>query len=152
MPHSLKPAWQAIWEKGKLPARPLPSPPPLATHLSQTSGTSLEQSVEIPVLIGAVTDPGEGPGPPLIFRPNCGPRAEKIFLRLPPLSQRLDDCPPIPYLARVYFSPQSFLSNYSFRSGDYVAVITGTRHRPRRCRNSLYVLCYIRGMGKLCIT
>lgn len=144
MPHSLKPAWQAIWEKGKLPARPLPSPPPLATHLSQTSGTSLKQSVEIPVLIG--------PGPLLFLDQTVAQGPKKFFWDCPPLSQRLDDCPPIPYLARVYFSPQSFLSNYSFRSGDYVAVITGTRHRPRRCRNSLYVLCYIRGMGKLCIT
>lgn len=67
MPHSLHLAWQAIREKGKLPARPLPSPPPLATHLSQISWTSLEQSVEIPVLIGAVADPGEGPRHPPYF-------------------------------------------------------------------------------------
>ena len=89
MPHSLQPAWQAIRDKGKLPARPLPSPPHLATHLSQTSGTSLEQSVEIPVLIGAVTDAGEGPGAPLIFRPNCGPRAEKNFFETAPFYLRV---------------------------------------------------------------
>ena len=98
MPHSLQLAWQAIREKGKLPARPLPSPtpPPLATHLSQISGTSLEQSVEIPVLIGAVADPGEGPWhPPPFFRPNCGPKSPKNFFVIgPPLSQGLDDCPP----------------------------------------------------------
>ena len=34
----------------------------------------------------------EGP-PPLIFRPNLGPKGEKKILRLPPpLSQGLDDC------------------------------------------------------------
>ena len=79
MPHSLKPAWQAIWEKGKLPARPLPSPPPLATHLSQTSGTSLKQSVEIPVLIGAVTDPGEGPGALLFLDQTVAQGPKKFF-------------------------------------------------------------------------
>ena len=71
-------------KKKSFPCVHCPPPPPLATHLSQTSGTSLEQSIEIPVLIGAVTDPGEGPGAPLIFRPTCGPRAERKFLRLPP--------------------------------------------------------------------
>ena len=34
----------------------------------------------------------EGPPPPLIFRPNCGPPGEKKILRPPPpLSQGLDD-------------------------------------------------------------
>ena len=49
----------------------------------------------------AVTDRGEGPrgpGPPLIYRPNWGPKGwKKIGRPSPPLSQGLDDCPP-PYL------------------------------------------------------
>ena len=101
MPHSLQLAWQAIREKGKLPARPLPSPtpPPLATHLSQISGTSLEQSVEIPVLIGAVADPGEGPWhPPLFLDQTVARRAQKIFLLLAPLYLRVWMTAPLPYL------------------------------------------------------
>ena len=46
----------------------------------------------------AVTDRGEGsrgPGPPLIYRPNWGPKGwKKIGRPSPPLSQGLDDCPP----------------------------------------------------------
>ena len=40
----------------------------------------------------------EGPGPPLIFRPNWGPKGQKtIFFRPPPiLSQGVDDRPPPP--------------------------------------------------------
>jgi len=158
MLHSLQLAWQAIREKGKLPTRPLPFPPPLATHLSQISGTSLEQSVEIPVLIGAVADPGEGPRPPLIFRPNCGPKSRKKFFwdcPHPPFISGSGWLRPLPYLkvwirhcgGGVYITSvfyytleqglflPAILLNYSFRSGDYVAVITVTRHRP----NSLYV-------------
>ena len=48
----------------------------------------------------AVTDRGEGsrgPGPPLIYRPNWGPKGwKKIGRPSPPLSQGLDDCPPPP--------------------------------------------------------
>ena len=47
----------------------------------------------------AVTDRGEGsrgPGPPLIYRPNWGPKGwKKIGRPNPPLSQGLDDCPPL---------------------------------------------------------
>ena len=44
----------------------------------------------------SVADPGEGSGPPFIFRPNIDPQGRrKIFLRPgPPLSQCLDDRPP----------------------------------------------------------
>ena len=46
----------------------------------------------------AVTDRGEGsrgPGPPLIYRPNWGPKGwKKIGRPSPPLSQGLDDWPP----------------------------------------------------------
>ena len=42
-----------------------------------------------------VADPGEGPGSPLIFGQNWGPK--KNFSRPPPLSKGLDDLPP-PYL------------------------------------------------------
>ena len=65
---------------------PLPPPTP---RPSKTSGTSLEQSIGIPVLIGAVTDPGEGPRAPLIFKPNCGPRVEKKFFETVPLYLRV---------------------------------------------------------------
>ena len=47
----------------------------------------------------AVADQGEGsrgPGPPLIYRPNWGPKGwKKIGRPSPPLSQGLDDCPPL---------------------------------------------------------
>ena len=52
--------------------------------LETKEGSSVEE-------FEAVLDPGEGPGgrPPIIFRP-------KLFLRpAPPLSQSLDDPPPI---------------------------------------------------------
>ena len=46
----------------------------------------------------AVADRGEGsrgPGPPLIHRPNWGPKGwKKIGRPSPPLSHGLDDCPP----------------------------------------------------------
>ena len=47
----------------------------------------------------AVADRGEGPrgpGPPLIYRPNWGPKGwKKIGRPRPLLSQGLDDCPPL---------------------------------------------------------
>ena len=49
--------------------------------------------------IGYNADLGEGPGPPLIFRPNWGPKGPKKRLLEtghPPLSQGLDDRPPPP--------------------------------------------------------
>ena len=50
----------------------------------------------------AVADRGEGsrgPGPPLIYRPNWGPKGwKKIGRPSPPLSHGLDDFPPPPYL------------------------------------------------------
>ena len=49
----------------------------------------------------AVADRGEGsrgPGPPLIYGPNWGPKGwKKIGRPSPPLSQGLDDCPPYLY-------------------------------------------------------
>ena len=49
-------------------------------------------------------DPGEGPGgwPPLMFRPNCGPKGQKNFSwrRAPPLSKDLDNRTPPPALSQ----------------------------------------------------
>ena len=98
-------------KKESFPRVPCP-PPAFATHLLQTNGTSLEQSIEISVLIGAVADTGEGPGPPpLIFRPNCGPKGRKknfetaplLALYLPYLKVWIRHCGGGVYITSVFY-------------------------------------------------